>query len=107
MRDAAPWTTGAIDPADLNGTLLDGRRLATSVLLVWDVVPRYLTGGVMVTFGMERIVEELESIEQFARANEVPAAVTGSTAALYREALEHFGPIAGELLGMKYTGGER
>ncbi|MFB6719025.1 NAD(P)-dependent oxidoreductase [Kribbella sp. NPDC056345] len=96
--------SGGLDPHKLHEVLTDSP--ADSVF-VRDVVPAYLAGDLLATFGMERIVEEWESIEQFARASDVPAAITGSTAALYREALEHFGPIAGELLGMKYTGGER
>ncbi|MET7279849.1 NAD(P)-dependent oxidoreductase [Kribbella sp. NPDC005582] len=95
---------GGIDPAQLHETLLDSP--ADSVF-VRDVVPAYLAGDLLTTFGMDRIVEELEAIEQFARVNDAPAAVTGSTATLYREALDRYGPIAGELLGMKYTGGER
>jgi len=95
---------GGIDPRQLHQTLMDSP--ADSVF-VRDVVPGYLAGDLMATFGMDRIVEELEAIEQFARVNDAPAAVTGSTATLYREALDHYGPIAGELLGMKYTAGER
>ena len=59
-------------------------------------VPAYLAGDGLATAGMDRSVQELESIEQFARANDVPA--TGTESTPYREALDRFGPIAGELL---------
>lgn len=96
---------GGLDPARLHETLLNG---PSDSAFVRDVLPSYLAGDNLATFGMDRIVEELESIEQFARANDVPATVTGSTAALYREALDHFGPVAGELLAMRYAAeGER
>ncbi len=95
---------GGIDPAQLHETL---KGSPADSVFVRDVVPAYLAGDLLTTFGMDRIVEELEAIEQFARVNDAPAAVTGSTAILYREALDRYGPIAGELLGMKYTGEQR
>lgn len=93
---------GGIAAAQLHETLLGG---PSDSRFVRDVVPAYLAGDLLATFGMDRIVEELESIQHFARANGVPAAVTESTATLYREALDLFGPIAGELLAMRHVAG--
>lgn len=50
-------------------------------------------------FGLDRVVEELETLERLATEAGVPYDLLGQTADLHREALAAYGAIDGELLG--------
>lgn len=60
-----------------------------------------LRGDYMESFGIDRIVEELDTVTDLAAATETPAGVTGMVATLHREASDRFGPVDGELLVAK------
>src|SRR5690606_3181345 len=57
-----------------------------------------LAGGYMEDFGLDRIVEELDTLVVLADRTGTPFELSGLIARLHREALERFGPIEGELL---------
>jgi 3-hydroxyisobutyrate dehydrogenase len=58
-----------------------------------------LAGNYLPDFGLDRCVEELDSVEHSAALADLPHPVTTAVADLHRAALRHFGPIDGELLG--------
>lgn len=60
-----------------------------------------LRGDYLETFGIDRIVEELDTVEDLATAAGTPHALTGVVAQLHRHALDRFGPVDGELLVAK------
>ncbi|MFC6160514.1 NAD(P)-dependent oxidoreductase [Kribbella jiaozuonensis] len=91
--------SGGLDPARLRELLLNGPAASA---FIEDVVPRLLTGDQLATFGLDRIVEELESLEDFAGQHEVPAAMTSLVTSIHRDALAHFGPVDGELLAIAH-----
>ncbi|MFI5695295.1 NAD(P)-dependent oxidoreductase [Kribbella sp. NPDC051586] len=89
--------SGGLEPARLRQILREGP--AASAFLE-DVVPRMLAGDQLATFGLDRIVEELESLQDFARLHDVPAGLTALVSAVHRDALTRFGPVDGELLAV-------
>jgi 3-hydroxyisobutyrate dehydrogenase-like beta-hydroxyacid dehydrogenase len=91
--------SGGLDPAPLQQILLTG---PASSAFLYDVAPGLLAGNRMTHFGLHRIVEELESLQEFARHNHVPAPMTSMVTDLHREALARFGSIDGELLAVTY-----
>jgi 3-hydroxyisobutyrate dehydrogenase len=62
-------------------------------------LPALLRGDYLRDFGLDRCVEELDSIEHTAALAGTPHPLTSVTAELHRAALSHFGPVAGELMG--------
>nr|WP_282971236.1 NAD-binding protein [Actinospica acidithermotolerans] len=62
-------------------------------------LPALLRGDYLRDFGLERCVEELDSIDRTADLAGLPHPLTSVTAALHRAALDHFGPVDGELMG--------
>ncbi|MEV6281968.1 NAD(P)-dependent oxidoreductase [Kribbella sp. NPDC051770] len=60
-------------------------------------LPALLAGNYLPDFGLDRCVEELNAVEHAAEG--LPHPVTTAVADLHRAALDHFGPIDGELLG--------
>lgn len=90
---------GGLEPDRLTDILLTGP--AASAFL-HDVVPRFLAGDHMTTFGLDRIVEELESLQEFAQLHQVPADMTSLVANVHRDALARFGPVDGELLAITH-----
>jgi len=64
-------------------------------------LPSLLDGDYLATFGIDRVVEELDSVVALARERGTPVELTELVARTHREALDAFGPIDGELLGMK------
>ncbi|MER7247464.1 NAD(P)-dependent oxidoreductase [Kribbella sp. NPDC000426] len=91
--------SGGLDPSRLRQILLEGP--AASAFLE-DVLPRMLAGDQLATFGLDRIVEELDSIEEFARLHHVPAGLAALVGSVHRDALSRFGPIDGELLAITH-----
>jgi 3-hydroxyisobutyrate dehydrogenase-like beta-hydroxyacid dehydrogenase len=62
-------------------------------------LPALLAGDYLRGFGLDRCVEELDSIEHTADLAGTPHPLTSVTAELHRDALSHFGPVSGELMG--------
>jgi 3-hydroxyisobutyrate dehydrogenase len=62
-------------------------------------LPALLRGDYLRDFGLDRCVEELDSIEHTADLAGIPHPLTSITAELHRAALSHFGPVNGELMG--------
>jgi 3-hydroxyisobutyrate dehydrogenase-like beta-hydroxyacid dehydrogenase len=58
-----------------------------------------LSGDYLRDFGLDRCVEELDSVERTAGLAGVPHPLTSATAELHRGALRRFGPVSGELMG--------
>jgi 3-hydroxyisobutyrate dehydrogenase-like beta-hydroxyacid dehydrogenase len=79
MRDILPRSAGA--SAFLSGEL--------DLLLAGDYLP---------SFGLDRCVEELETLGALARAARTPFELSTAVTRLHEEALERFGAIDGELL---------
>jgi 3-hydroxyisobutyrate dehydrogenase len=62
-------------------------------------LPALLRGDYLRDFGLDRCVEELDSIEHTAGLTGTPHPLTSATAELHRDALRRFGPVSGELMG--------
>jgi 3-hydroxyisobutyrate dehydrogenase len=60
-----------------------------------------LRGDYLESFGIDRVVEELDTVTALADTARTPAALTGLVAQLHRDALGRFGPVDGELLVAK------
>jgi 3-hydroxyisobutyrate dehydrogenase-like beta-hydroxyacid dehydrogenase len=60
-----------------------------------------LAGDYLTSFGLDRVVEELETVVSLADAAETPSTLTDVVVRLHREALDRFGPVDGELLGAR------
>lgn len=67
-----------------------------------DYLPLLMRGDYLPAFGLDRIVEELDSLQRAAHAQSVPFALAAQVAALHQDALTHFGPVDGELLAAAY-----
>lgn len=73
---------------------------AASSEFVRTYLPSLLNGDYLTTFGLDRCVEELDAVVAAARSRDVPFEVSATVARLHREALDHFGAVDGELLGI-------
>ncbi len=62
-------------------------------------LPSLLRGDYLPDFGLDRVVEELDAIDTTARSRQLPHPITTAIAELHRQALNHYGPVNGELLG--------
>jgi 3-hydroxyisobutyrate dehydrogenase-like beta-hydroxyacid dehydrogenase len=60
-----------------------------------------LRGDYLETFGIDRVVAELDILADLARAGDVPFELSGTVTRLHREALEKFGAVDGEMLVAK------
>jgi len=60
-----------------------------------------LAGDYLTTFGIDRVVEELDVVTALAATHETPFELSAHVAALHRQALDRFGPVAGELLAAR------
>jgi 3-hydroxyisobutyrate dehydrogenase len=85
-----------IDPRRLRDIL---PRTAARSVFIDDYLDRLLAGDYAETFGIDRVVEELETLT--ALADGVPFELSSLVARLHREALDRFGPVDGELLAAK------
>jgi 3-hydroxyisobutyrate dehydrogenase-like beta-hydroxyacid dehydrogenase len=65
-------------------------------------LPALLAGDYLADFGLDRCVEELDSVERTAARADVPHPVTAAVAALHRSALRRYGPVDGELMAAKW-----
>lgn len=88
-----------LDPARLL-QLLPGSPAASA--MVSTVLPKLLDGDYLTSFGLDRCVEELDSIERLAQARGTPFDVSSAVTATHRKALAEFGPVDGELMGVAY-----
>ena len=82
------------------GGLLQAGPAATA--FVADFLPGLLSGDRAPSFGLDRVVEELDSLQRLAATLGSPAPVAGAVAQVHRDALRHFGALDGELLGAAY-----
>ena len=87
-----------IDPKRLSDALAAS---AGGSVFLSDHLPALLDGDYLETFGIDRVVEELDSVTGLARRHGTPIELTERVARTHREALDEFGAINGELLGMK------
>lgn len=62
-------------------------------------LPSLLAGDYLPTFGLARVVEELDSLARMADSAGTPWSVSKRVAEVHRQALAHFGDVDGELLG--------
>jgi 3-hydroxyisobutyrate dehydrogenase-like beta-hydroxyacid dehydrogenase len=86
-------------------TSLMGDVLATgpaASAFVTDYLPRLLGGDYAADFGLDRCVEELQAARTFAAELATPFTVAAEVTRMHEDALAHFGPVAGELLGAAY-----
>ena len=65
-------------------------------------LPRLFGGDLLASFGLDRVVEELDGLQRLARATRTSAPVSAAVAALHRDALARFGPADGELLALAH-----
>lgn len=80
------------------------RQLATSAggsVFIDEYLDRLLAGDYLATFGIDRCVEELETLVSLANDAAVPFELSSTVSRLHREALERFGAIDGELLAAR------
>ncbi len=88
-----------LDPARLQHVLAGSP--AASVV-VDNVLPKLLEGDYLTSFGLDRCVEELDSIERLALERGTPFDVSAAVARIHRDALAEFGPTDGELMAVAY-----
>jgi 3-hydroxyisobutyrate dehydrogenase len=82
---------------DRMSTVLRGS--AGDSAFVANYLPALLAGDYLRDFGLDRCVEELDSIERTADRAESPHPLTAAVAELHRAALRRYGPVDGELMG--------
>ena len=64
-------------------------------------LPRLLDGDYLTTFGIDRVVEELDTVATVARSTALPSPILDASAEVHRQALARYGPALGELLGVR------
>jgi 3-hydroxyisobutyrate dehydrogenase len=67
-----------------------------------DDLDALLAGDYLRSFGLDRCYEELRTVTSLAREHGVPAEIADLVADIHRRALERFGPVDGELLGVAW-----
>ena len=87
-----------IEPGRLRATLARG---AGGSVFIDEYLDSLLGGDYLETFGLDRVVEELDTLASLARQEGVPFELSELVARLHREALERFGAVPGELLAAK------
>jgi 3-hydroxyisobutyrate dehydrogenase-like beta-hydroxyacid dehydrogenase len=83
-----------LEPALLRRSLATG---AGGSVFIDEYLDRLLDGDYLTGFGIDRCVEELDTIASLARDSRVPFELSNLVARLHREALERFGGLDGEL----------
>ena len=91
-------TSLGLEPETLRGVL--ARSAAGSVFLD-DDAGSLLEGDYLETFGIDRVVEELDTLTSLAGEASTPFELSTVVARLHRDARERFGPVDGELLVAK------
>jgi 3-hydroxyisobutyrate dehydrogenase len=87
-----------LSPAVLRSQLASS---AGGSVFIDEYLDRLLGGDYLETFGIDRCVEELETLVSLAQAEGVPFELSSMVTRLHREALERFGAIDGELLAAR------
>lgn len=87
-----------LDLGVLRRTLAAGPGGST---FITDHLDALLRGDYLESFGIDRVVEELETVRALAQAAGTPSELTSLVGRLHAEALDRFGPVAGELLAAK------
>lgn len=87
-----------LDPVSLASTL---KRSAAGSVFLDEYVDLLLEGDYAETFGLDRVVEELDTLASLAKQEGIPFELSSLVARLHREALDRFGAIDGELLAAK------
>jgi 3-hydroxyisobutyrate dehydrogenase len=87
-----------VSPATLRRTLASS---AGGSVFIDEYLDRLLDGDYLATFGLDRCVEELDSLAALALTEGVPFELSNTVARLHREALARFGAVDGELLAAK------
>jgi 3-hydroxyisobutyrate dehydrogenase len=87
-----------VDLAVLKRSLAAG---AAGSAFIEEYLDRLLAGDYAESFGLDRVVEELDILAALARQEGVPFELSALVARLHREALERFGAVPGELLAAK------
>jgi 3-hydroxyisobutyrate dehydrogenase len=87
-----------LSPAALRDQLASS---AGGSVFIDEYLDRLLDGDYLESFGIDRCVEELETLVSLARDSDSPFEVSSTVARVHREALERFGAIDGELLGSR------
>jgi 3-hydroxyisobutyrate dehydrogenase len=87
-----------LSPATLRDQLAAS---AGGSVFIDEYLDRLLAGDYLGTFGIDRCVEELETLVSLARGADVPFELSSTVERLHREALERFGAIDGELLAAR------
>lgn len=96
--------------AAVTEAMLLGKKLGVEVAALRDILPgspggsafmtgyldRLLAGDDVETFGVDRVVEELDTLVGLAK--DLPFELSTLVARLHRETFERFGPVDGELL---------
>lgn len=85
-------------PSLLRDQLASG---AGGSVFIDEYLDRLLAGDYLETFGIDRCVEELDTLASLARAADVPFELSLTVTRLHREALERFGAVDGELLAAR------
>lgn len=83
---------------DLHGLL---RESAGGSRFLDEHLHALLGGDYLESFGIDRVVEELDTVGSMSRAAGVTTPMLDSSAQLHRVALDRFGPVLGELLAVK------
>ena len=87
-----------LDPVRLRGMLAE--RAGGSILLERDYAA-VLQGQYMPSFGIDRVVEQLNTARVLAEAHRVPFELTALVERIHRQTLQRYGPIEGELLAAR------
>ena len=66
-----------------------------------EYLDKLLDGDYLESFGLDRIVEELDTLADLAREEGVPFELSELVVRLHRDALEKFGAVDGELLAAR------
>jgi 3-hydroxyisobutyrate dehydrogenase len=90
---------GGLDLVRLQEVMMKGPAASAFIA---SSVPAVFDGDYRRTFGLDRCVEELASLTAMASEREVPFELSTLVTDLHRRALERFGPVDGELLGVAY-----
>ncbi len=91
--------SAGLDVGRLRQVFLDGPAASG---FIESYLPALFAGDYLASFGLDRVVEELESLRTLAVKNNSPFEVSGSVADLHARALGRFGPVDGELMGVAY-----
>ena len=89
---------GGLDPEALRAILA---RSAGGSVFLDRYADALLAGDPMADFGLDRVVEELDTLEALATDAGVAHDILARVAALHRDALAAYGPVDGELLGSR------